>query len=48
MLSDLEIGAAYRKMIDRIDLVNDDYLKRVGEQIKKIGQLNPSSIHKLS
>ena len=48
MLSDLEIEAAYRKMIDRIDLVNDDYLKRVAEQIKKIGQLNPSSIHKLS
>lgn len=48
MLSDLEIEAAYRKMIDRIDLVNDDYLKRVAEQIKKIGQLNPASIHKLS
>lgn len=47
MLTDKQIEEAYEIVRDRIDKVNDDYLQKVGEQIKAIGKLNPSSIHRL-
>lgn len=48
MLTDKEIEAAYSRMRDRIDLVNDEYLKAVAKQIRAIGGLNASSIRKLA
>ena len=48
MLTDKEIEAAYSKMRDRSDLVNDEYLKAVAKQIRAIGGLNASSIRKLA
>lgn len=47
MLTDKQIEEAYEIVRDRIDKVNADYLQKVGEQIKAIGKLNPSSIHRL-
>lgn len=47
MLTDEQIEAAYNQIRWRIDQVNSDYLQKVGEQIKKIGKLNPSSINRL-
>lgn len=47
MLTDKQIEAAYNQIRWRIDKVNADYLQKVGEQIKAIGKLNPSSIHRL-
>lgn len=48
MLPDDEIERVYEKIRLRIDKVNTDYLKKIGDQIKKIGKLNPSSINKLA
>lgn len=48
MLPDDEIERVYEKIRWRIDKVNADYLKKIGDQIKKIGKLNPSSINKLA
>lgn len=48
MLTDEQIEAAYNQIRWRIDQVNSDYLQRVGEQIRAIGKLNPSSINRLA
>lgn len=48
MLTDEQIEAAYNQIRWRIDRVNSDYLQKVGEQIKAIGELNPSSINRLA
>lgn len=48
MLTDKQIEAAYNQIRWRIDKVNADYLQRVGEQIKAIGKLNPTSINRLA
>ena len=48
MLTDEQIEAAYNQIRWRIDQVNTEYLQKVGEQIKAIGKLNPSSINRLT
>lgn len=48
MLPDDEIERVYEKIRWRIDKVNADYLKKIGDQIKKIGKLNPSSINRIA
>lgn len=48
MLTVEQIEAAYNQIRWRIDEVNTAYLQAVGEQIKAIGKLNPSSIHRLA
>lgn len=48
MLTDKQIEAAYSKIRWRIDKVNEEYLRMVGEQIKAIGKLNPSSIDRIA
>lgn len=47
LLTDRQIEAVYRQILQRIDQVNADYLQKVGEQIKAIGKLNASSMNRL-
>lgn len=46
MPTDKQIEAAYNQIRSRIDAVNQEYLEAVAEQIKAIGELNPSSINR--
>ena len=48
MLSEEELERAYNQIRWRIDKVNDEYLELVGEQIREIGTLTPSSMDRLS
>lgn len=48
MPTDKQIEAAYNQIRSRIDAVNQEYLEAVAEQIKAIGELNPSSINRLA
>lgn len=47
MLSEKQIESAFEKIRQRIDKVNGEYLKKVGEQIKTIGRLNPQSVNRI-
>lgn len=47
MLTDKELEAAIQRIIDRIDEVNRLTIKKIAAQIKKIGELNASSINRL-
>lgn len=48
MPTDKQIEAAYNQIRSRVDAVNQEYLEAVAEQIKAIGELNPSSINRLA
>ena len=48
MLTDKQTEEVIRKILLRIDGVNAQYLQKVGEQIKILGKLNPSSVRRLS
>lgn len=48
MPTNKQIEAAYNQIRSRIDAVNQEYLEAVAEQIKAIGELNPSSINRLA
>lgn len=47
MLTEKELEAALQKMTDRLDEVNQLYVKKIAAQIKKIGELNATSVHRL-
>lgn len=47
MLNEKKIESAFEKIRERIDKVNGEYLKKVGEQIKTIGRLNPQSVNRI-
>ena len=48
MPTDKQIESAYNQIRSRIEAVNQEYLEAVAEQIKAIGELNPSSINRLA
>ena len=45
MLTQKELEAAVRKMIANLDEVNLYFIQKIATQIKKIGEMNPTSIH---
>ena len=45
MLTQKELDAAVRKMIANLDEVNLYFIQKIAAQIKKIGEMNPTSIH---
>lgn len=47
MPTDKQIEAVYNQIRWRMEKVNREYLQLVGEQVKTIGGLNPSSVHRL-
>ena len=47
MLTEDDIELALQKIQGRLDDVNALYIKKVARQIKKIGELNTSSINRL-
>ena len=46
MLTQKELEAAVRKMIANLDEVNLYFIQKIATQIKKIGEMNPTSIHR--
>lgn len=48
MLNEKELVRAIDHIMARFDEVNTFYITRVAEQVKKIGELNPSSIHRIT
>ena len=46
MLTQKELDAAVRKMIANLDEVNLYFIQKIAAQIKKIGEMNPTSIHR--
>lgn len=46
MLTQKELDAAVRKMIANLDEVNLYFIQKIATQIKKIGEMNPTSIHR--
>lgn len=44
MLTQKELEAAVRKMIANLDEVNLYFIQKIATQIKKIGEMNPTSI----
>lgn len=47
MLTEKELEAAIRLILDRIDDVNIFFIKKIAAQLKKIGELNATSINRL-
>lgn len=47
MLTEKELEAAIKRIIDRLDEVNHLYIKKIAAQISKIGELNATSINRL-
>ena len=47
MLSDVEIAKMSNKVAERFDVINTEYIKRMGEHIKSIGELSPTDLHRL-
>lgn len=48
MLDEKELEQAIDHIMARFDEVNTFYIAKVAEQVKKIGELNPSSIHRIT
>lgn len=48
MLDEKELERAIDHIMARFDEVNTFYITKVAEQVKKIGELNPSSVHRIS
>lgn len=48
MLDEKELERAIDHIVARFDEVNTYYITKVAEQVKKIGELNPSSIHRIT
>lgn len=48
MLDEKELERAIDYIMARFDEVNTFYITKVAEQVKKIGELNPSSIHRIA
>lgn len=46
MLTQKELEAAVRKMIANLDEVNLYFIQKIATQIKKIGEMNPTNIHR--
>ena len=47
MLTEKELEAAIKQITDRLDDVNRLYIKKIAEQLLRIGELNASSINRL-
>lgn len=47
MLSDAEIAKMSNKVAERFDAINTEYIKRMGEHIREIGELSPTDLHRL-
>ena len=47
MLTEKELEAAIQKITDRIDEVNQLYIKKIADQLLKAGELNATSVHRL-
>lgn len=47
MLTEKELEAAIRQITDRLDEVNQLYIKKIATQLLKIGELNATSINRL-
>ena len=47
MLTEKELEAAVKRIIDRLDEVNQLYVKKIAAQVSKIGELNATSINRL-
>lgn len=47
MLEGKALEKAVREMLARLGVVNERYIKKIAEQIKKIGKLTPSSVTRL-
>ena len=48
MLDEKELERAIEHIVARFDEVNTYYITKVAEQVRKIGELNPSSIHRIT
>ena len=47
MLNEKRLEAAIKRITDRLDVVNILFIKKIAAQIKKIGELNASSINRI-
>ena len=48
MLDEKELERAINHIVARFDEVNTYYITKVAEQVRKIGELNPTSIHRIT
>lgn len=47
MLNERQLNALPERIYENLNKMNSDYLQKIGEVIKEIGELRPSDVHKL-